>query len=305
VLLLVMTMILAAGFAWLTWGPGETPTVPEPAWSPAETAPLVAAVMALGLLAYLVVRSAGRRRTRVQKSQAPVRMLQLDAAPAEPVEADSKADPVEDHVEAELLEEPVVEPAPPLAQPALQLEGPLPPVEDERVTLLHIRTLETALEEQSAQLTAAQTQLEHRSLAGRDVERVLLTIGALRERVNGSPDSERILNRVEAAINRLAPASGPGRPALPSPVMSARSLAPAAAAQGAATEPDAVPAGATPPPAPEPSHPAPAGATPPDDVFLLTPQEIAPAGDGRVLPVPAPPVQPAPRGKRWRRRGAA
>jgi hypothetical protein len=86
----------------------------------------------------------------------------------------------------------------------------------ERALQLHIRALEAALDEQSERL--AQSQLHETSQPGRDMERVLLTIGALRDRMQTSPESEGLLNRVEAAVARLAVtavATVPARPALP------------------------------------------------------------------------------------------
>jgi hypothetical protein len=107
---------------------------------------------------------------------------------------------------------PVAAAAEPIGAPTLADSEALAP-SHERALQLHIRALEAALDEQSERL--AQSQLHETSQPGRDMERVLLTIGALRDRMQMSPGSEGLLNRVEAAVARLAVTAVSARPALP------------------------------------------------------------------------------------------
>jgi hypothetical protein len=107
---------------------------------------------------------------------------------------------------------PVAAAAEPFRAPTLADSEALAP-SHERALHLHIRALEAALEEQSVRL--GQSQLHETSQPGRDMERVLLTIGALRDRMKTSPESEGLLNRVEAAVARLALTAVPARPTLP------------------------------------------------------------------------------------------
>jgi hypothetical protein len=227
-----------------------------------------AAAMALAVLAYVVVRETRSRRARAAEASAPAEQLAIRETPTEPVA-----------VPAEVPDKGATESADDVEPMWV------------RALHLHVRTLETTLVEQSASLAEARAQLDASSRGGGDMERVLLTVDALREQMKENPESVSVLNRVEAAVTRLSSRSALGRPALPARVPGARvALLPS-------TPPPVPPAAVTVAPAAEEVIPVP--------VPAAAPRAEAPTSDERVLPVPAPPAQDGSRGSRWRRRGTA
>jgi hypothetical protein len=180
-----------------------------------------------------------------------------------------------------------------------------------RALRARVHILEATLADQEASLARAQERLDESDRREGDLARIRLILQALRERVSGNPESQGVLDRVEAAVSRLAPPSGLLRPSLPAPVTGA---GPALVARPPRAAPDA--AHAAPPVAVVPKRPArmpPAAATAPaaepppeapDRSAAVKPPAVPPAAAARVLPVPAPPVQSVPRAGRWRRRGA-
>jgi hypothetical protein len=199
-----------------------------------------------------------------------------------------------------------------------------------------VHLLEVTLEDQHAALARTQAQLEESIRREGDLTRVLLTVKALRERVNGNPESQSLLDRVEAAVSRLAPSPGLQRPTLPTPPQPTPAAArepseylplpphlptaplpgveaalvtpsplttpdTAQAPQPEAVIPDVV---ADAPPAAASTTAAEPHATP-DSTTAVAPPTMPPAPDARVLPIPALPIQPVPRARRWRRGGAA
>jgi hypothetical protein len=190
-----------------------------------------------------------------------------------------------------------------------------------------VHTLESTIEEQELTPTRTQAQLDETDSREGDLARVGLTLKALRERVSGQPESEAILDRVEAALSRLNASPGLHRPTLPVTVARASvvlgSLAPEPSTGPAASpvliigEPAAITPAPIPPPPPvipEPAAitpapiPPPPPAAPPDahePSATEAPPAVTPTREERVLPVPANPVAPSPKARRWRRRGAA
>lgn len=180
-----------------------------------------------------------------------------------------------------------------------------------RALRMQVRALESALEEQVAAVAQARFELEQpepEQEPGRDLARVLVTMGALREQLRGDVGAEHVLDRIEAAVTRLGSSRVPGRPALPAPSALGPAPAPIAAAPATvapaptAITPAAVAAPAT--AAPATTMALPEATTPPSSTPEVEP--TPPLADPQpVLPVPAPAPQPVSRGKSWRRRRVA
>jgi hypothetical protein len=200
-----------------------------------------------------------------------------------------------------------------------------------------VSILEVTLEDQDAALARTQAQLAESIRRESDLTRVRLTLQALRERLNGNPQSQSLLDRVEAAVSRLAPSPGLQRPTLPtapqptpaadrepsecSPLRAHLPAAPAPGVEAAlvtlspiaapdtaqAPQPEAVvpEVVADAPPVPASTTAAESPPVTPDPTEAVAPPSLPPASDARVLPVPALPIQPVPRARRWRRGGAA
>jgi hypothetical protein len=265
----VVTIAAAAALMLTGLWAARTPVLEGAAPLPVVTA--AAGVMALAVRAFLLFRATRRCRARTAATLASIERLHLCSLPAHVVGA-QRANAT---VAVDILEHPRV-----------------------RALQLHVRTLETALEEQSARLAQAQRDIGRQR--ERDMDRVLVTLGALRNRISGDPRSESVFNRLEAAVVRLAPARAPDRPALPAPltatpspppVLSPTPTTPAApAAQASRSAADAWSAAEQLTSTPNPE---------------VTRDTVASVSDETVLPVPAPACEAAPPGKRWRRRSAA
>nr|CAA9341452.1 MAG: hypothetical protein AVDCRST_MAG46-2018 [uncultured Nocardioidaceae bacterium] len=277
---------LAGALVWATW-----------TWAPdMAAATSVAVVVALAAVMIAVVTGSPTRTTGSTEDRRPAASEDAEqgmarVAPASTVETRNLD---ETRVTVEADDNPVV------MEPAWL-----------RALRSRVHILEAALTDQDASLARAQAQLDasHNRREG-DIARVRLTLQALRERVGVNPESQILLDRVEAAVSRLSPAPGLQRPTLPAVSGEEPRLAPVS--PGAA--PDT--ANALPPVAvvPQPSAIAhtsaattPAAEPPPETPDTSTEEEtgaVPPAPATRVLPVPAPPVQSVPRAGRWRRRGA-
>jgi hypothetical protein len=196
-----------------------------------------------------------------------------------------------------------------------------------------VSVLEVTLEDQDAALARTQAQLAESIRRESDLTRVRLTLQALRERLNGNPQSQNLLDRVDAAVSRLAPSPGLQRPTLPTasqPTPAAdtepseysplRPHLPAAPVPGVETAPappsllaapdtaQAPPTQAAVPdvgPGAPPTAATTAAAEPPPDTPDPSTTVAPPASDARVLPVPALPIEPPTRVRRWRRGGTA
>lgn len=189
-----------------------------------------------------------------------------------------------------------------------------------RALRMQVRALEHALEEQVTALAQARHELEQpepKQEPGRDLDRVLVTMGALRDQLHGDADAEHVLNRVQAAVTRLGSSRVPGRPALPAPSTRGPAPAPIDAAPASMVPAPTVITPATVAPAPTiapattltlPEATTPPGSAPETPVGAVAPEVESsppPVDVQPVLPVPAPATQPVSRGKSWRRRGAA
>jgi hypothetical protein len=147
---------------------------------------LVVAALVVVALPYLLTRDRRRRRARTKETVAWIERLHLCGSP-------SRAADLTTSVHRAVTD--------PTSSPQV------------RSLQLHVRTLETALEEQSTRLMQARRDIDERRAA--DLERVLVTIGSLRGRLGGELDGNRVLDRVEAAVLRLSQGTTPARPALP------------------------------------------------------------------------------------------
>lgn len=190
-----------------------------------------------------------------------------------------------------------------------------------RALRMQVRALEHALEEQVTALAQARHELEQREPEqepGRDLDRVLVTMGALRDQLHGDAGAEHVLDRVQAAVTRLGSSRVPGRPALPAPSTRGPAPAPIDAAPATMAAPTAItPATVAPAPATIaaattltlPEATTPPGSAPETPVGAVAPEvessPPSPVDVQPVLPVPAPATQPVSRGKSWRRRRVA
>lgn len=304
-LILGVAAVLVGGCVWLT----RTPAVDLVALTS------VAVVMTLAVAASAVAlgsRSRGRPTHR-----AAVQHLETSADPGAHVAGAATASDADalvvDETQASDGSDPPVDPDPALQQ-----------------ALSRVNHLEAALEEQSASLARLQAQVDDSTRREGELRRVELVLRALRERAGGSPESQSMLGRVEAAVSRLAPSQRPQRATLPTPVAGARAAlvppsVPTAAASSTMVLPPE-PAIPSPPvgPRPEPAvaleltpapasvpppvgpMPEPAEASPPTVAATAAePAAVPPIPDERVLPVPAPEPPPVTRAGRWRRRSTA
>jgi hypothetical protein len=168
-----------------------------------------------------------------------------------------------------------------------------------RALRMQVRALERALEEQVAQARHEPEQPKPEQEPRRDLDRVLVTMGALRDQLRGDAGAGHVLDRVEAAVTRLGGSRVPGRPVI-TPATIAPAMATATATATATVAPGthmALPEATTPPsPAPETS----VAAVEPEVEPTPPPADVQP-----VLPVPAPTPQSVSRGKSWRRRRVA
>jgi hypothetical protein len=148
----------------------------------------VAALVTLAavLLPYLLTRASRRRRARTRATLAWIEKLHLCGSPARIAELTTSTN-----------------------------RNAVDPMQSPQVRSLHlhVRTLETVLEEQSTLLAQVRRDVDVRQ--GQDLERVLVAVGALRGRVGDEVNGEQVLDRVEAAVIRLTQPATAVRPALP------------------------------------------------------------------------------------------
>ncbi len=173
---------------------------------------------------------------------------------------------------------------------------------DRRAMLLHVQSLEMALEAQNASMEQLRRTLEAQAEENRsrDRERVAFTVRALRELMD-DPRELDTLTRIEAALVRL------GAPlTFTRPPLAAVALDRHPAAADATAPSSVVPAAAGPARQLHSVEPAPAPAPADQATRPMSPAPAGPEAPEVVLPVPAPP--PAghrPTRRRMLRRSAA
>jgi hypothetical protein len=154
--------------------------------SPAMVGVAALVTLAAALLSYFLTRGSRRRRARTKETLAWIEKLHLCGSPARTTELATSTN----RNAVDSMQSPQV-----------------------RSLQLHVRTLETVLEEQSTRLAQVRRDIDARQ--GKDLERVLVAVGALRGRVGDEVNGEQVLDRVEAAVIRLTQPATAARPVLP------------------------------------------------------------------------------------------
>lgn len=160
---------------------------------------------------------------------------------------------------------------------------------EERVTLAHVRTLETALEEQVRRVAQLTEELAaERARPRDDVRQVAATVEGLRVAFGRDPLAQRLLARVDAALDRLvAPDVIVRTPVTTAPDRGDRSRPDATRELPAVTETPGAPAAAT--------------ATTGSDTATVPDGAAGDSAETAVRVAPVPPLEEPDTGRRTRR----